>query len=80
MQPIVMVMTWCFYEPVSLTHMWFTFRGQYRKNLGASFLAKPKTIEAGGLGGAVSPPVGPGWYLGERVGANLPNNFAFFLV
>ena len=29
------------------------------------FLAKPKTIEAGGLGGALSPPGGPGQCLGE---------------
>ena len=40
------------------------------------FLAKPKTIEAGGLGGAVSPPWGPGPCFGEHVVSNL----FFFLV
>ena len=44
------------------------------------FLEKPKTIEAGGLGQTVSPPWGPGRCLGERVGANPPNNFAFFFL
>ena len=36
------------------------------------FLAKPKTIEVRGLGG-------PGQCLGEPMGANPLNNFAFFL-
>ena len=38
------------------------------------FLAKPKTIETGGLGGAVW---GPGQCLGERVGPNPLDNFFF---
>ena len=42
------------------------------------FLEKPKTIEAGCLGQAVSPTWGPGQCLGECVGANLLNSFAFF--
>ena len=36
------------------------------------FLAKPKAIAAGGLGG------GPGRYLGEGVGVKPLNNFVFF--
>ena len=44
------------------------------------FLAKPKTIEDEGLRGAVSPPWGAEQCLGERVGSNPLNNFAFFLV
>ena len=45
------------------------------------FLAKPKTIEVEGLRGAVSSPWGPERCLGERVGPNPLNNFAFcFLV
>ena len=44
------------------------------------FLAKPKTIKAGGLGGAVSPPEGLGQCLGEGVGENPLNSFSFFLV
>ena len=39
------------------------------------FLVKPKTITAGGLGGAVSPPGGPGWCHGAGMGAKPPNNF-----
>ena len=37
------------------------------------FLAKPKTIAAGGLGGAVTP--GPERQLVEGVGVKPPNNF-----
>ena len=43
-------------------------------------MTKPKTIEAEGLRGAVSPPWGSEQCLGERVGSNPLNNFAFFLV
>ena len=43
------------------------------------FSAKPKTIEVGGLGGAVSPLWGPGRCHGERVGPNPLSSF-FFLV
>ena len=46
--------------------------------MGAWVLAKPKTIEVGGLWGAVSPQWGPERYLGEGVGPNPLNNFAFF--
>ena len=41
------------------------------------FLAKPKTIAAGGLGGAVSPPGDPGQCLGEGMGVK-PLNIFFF--
>ena len=43
------------------------------------FLAKPKTIEAGGSGGALSPPGGPGQCLSERMYANPRTNLLFFL-
>ena len=42
------------------------------------FLAKPKMIAGGGLGGAVSPPRGPGRCLGEGVGVKPPHSFVFF--
>ena len=48
------------------------------------FLEKPKMIEAGGPGRAVSPPLPPQWSpgrcLGEHVGANPLNNFPFFFL
>ena len=56
--------------------------GNIEKIWAHQFLEKPKTIEAGGLGGAVSPPHPLQWSqgrcLGERVGANPLNNFPFF--
>ena len=42
------------------------------------FLAKPNTIAAGGLGGAVRPPGDPGRCLGEGVSVKPLNNFVFF--
>ena len=44
------------------------------------FLAKPKPIEAGALGGSCMPPGGLGRCLGERMGENPLNSFTFFLV
>ena len=41
------------------------------------FLAKPKTIAAGGLRGTVSPLGGLEGCLGEGVGAKPSNNFCF---
>ena len=42
------------------------------------FLAKPKMIAGGGLGGAVIPPGGPWQCLGEGVHVKAPNSFVFF--
>ena len=52
--------------------MLHTAEGNTEKMWIHRFLAKPKTIAAGGLGGAVSTPEGPRQCL---VGAKLPNNF-----
>ena len=43
------------------------------------FLAKPKAIAVGALGGSCNRCQGPGQQLVEGLGAKLPNNFAFFL-
>ena len=44
------------------------------------FSAKPKTIDVGDLGGAVSPLWGPGRCHGERVGPNPLSSFFFFFL
>ena len=59
--------------------IWSSISGDSTEKIWAHrFWAKPKTIAAGGLGGAVSSPGDPGRCLGEGVGVKPQNNFVFF--
>ena len=48
--------------------------------MGTSVLGKAKNNESWGSVGSCKPPGGPERCLGERVDANLLNNFAFFFL
>ena len=65
----------------STTYFVFNLTGDNTEKIWVhQFLAKPKTIATGDLGGAVRSPGDPAQCLGEGVGVKLLNNFVFFSI